>query len=1197
MNSNNLDYRIESINNTNKKIDVFSLINDNSIKKKNNNHSLSSQYILTNYKNEKGKQNELILPSKSDKNIYESENMDNSKSFSENGNKNQLYNILVAVRCRPLSKKEKEISTKETVKIINDKTLKLKDPYGFLNPNNVRAKEKIINFDFVFSSLVEQEQIFNSTTKFLIDKVVNGFNATVFAYGVTGAGKTYTMLGTEDNPGIMVWAFKELYKKINEFKNREYIIKLWYAEIYNENIRDLLSNKNEKSENLDLREDPDEGIIINNITEVITNSMKEILNLIIKGNKNRTVEETDANKTSSRSHAILQIKVSFKEKNNGINNNKDIKFGKLNLIDLAGSERAGNTKNKGLRLIEGANINKSLLTLGNCINALAEKTQKGSKIYIPYRDSKLTRILKDSLGGNSRTVMIANISPFIYNFDDTYNTLKYAERAKCIKTKVKINIAENNKSNDFTKLIKSLNNKLNKLGTQLKFENKNTNVNLNNDNMNIRINSIKFKQHSFNKRKRNTYNFHENTFSDNDIKIKSEMTNIKVIKNQCFSINNTNDKSKENKSSIDLTDEFIKEKDKKISLIIEDYIQQSEAEIQLKQKIVNIQYNLLLLYNTIKKNIILKKNNSEDKIKLKNMKKMLDQNIECLNEMSERNENFIKKYIENNSEINNEDDIEFNFLQKQYIYVIFKNTKIQKENIEIKFKYTIMKNEYEKKNNYIKEFEKQVKLRDLIIKELLYYDNNLKTNSKYNENDNDMNSVMCDILKKEKNIKYKRLSELKDEINISIFKEEKNSDREINLNKTNSIYLNNNKFGTCFYQSTNGSNNEYFHKRDNNYFIDFDKQKSQISNSYINLKIPTLIKSNSSFNFDKFDRKTQKKNLNQNINNKPERESEKSTSKIPYKKYINESNSSDMNYRIVELEKNNKEENSKKIKSILNKINNMNNEISSKMSIIEQQTNRNRKVIGITGQITNKINTAVFINNINKEDNLIQINQNNEKRNLIKEKTSLKKIILENLTKENNDLNYKINLQINNNKITKRKSKNKNNNKNLIKSEQNKNYKILNCKKIASTSIYKKIDLSRDKSADKLKERNKILKNSKSKNNSTETKSFISLNQDNLNKKKFFEKNNSAINIINIKKAKMNNISKKENENKKNQKKNINIKMIKDNMNSNKKYNTIYITTNFNDKNQVIVQSKASVLNKRNKDKKMKIERFINIDQ
>jgi GNAT superfamily N-acetyltransferase len=165
------------------------------------------------------------------------------------------------------------------------------------------------------------------------------------------------------------------------------------------------------------------------------------------GNKNRTTEETNANETSSRSHAILNIMVSYKEK--GLNENKEIKYAKLNLIDLAGSERASVTKNKGMRLIEGANINKSLLTLGNCINALSEKSEKGSKIYIPYRDSKLTRLLKDSLGGNSRTIMIANISPFIYNFDDTYNTLKYAERAKCIKTKVKLNILEKNQVNNY----------------------------------------------------------------------------------------------------------------------------------------------------------------------------------------------------------------------------------------------------------------------------------------------------------------------------------------------------------------------------------------------------------------------------------------------------------------------------------------------------------------------------------------------------------------------------------------------------------------------------------------------------------------------------------------------------------------------------------------------------------------------------
>ena len=761
---------IENINiiNANIKTEIFSIINDNSFINKNQRQSKSSEYIITNKQDDKEKieKQKLILSSSSEKNIYESPNIDHSKSHSKakDKNKKEIYNILVAVRCRPLSKKEKEISTKETIKIIDEKTLKLKDPNGFLNPNNVRAQEKIMNFDYVFAPFIGQEEIFNKTTKFLIDKIINGFNATVFAYGVTGAGKTYTMLGNDENPGIMVWTFRELYKRINEYKNREYLIKLRYVEIYNENIRDLLNTKNEKNENLELREDPEEGIIINNITEIITNSINEILHLLKKGNKNRTVEETDANKTSSRSHAILQIKVSFKEKNNE-NNNNEVKFGKLNLIDLAGSERAGTTKNRGLRLIEGANINKSLLTLGNCINALADKNQNGRKIYIPYRDSKLTRLLKDSLGGNSRTVMIANISPFIYNFDDTYNTLKYAERAKCIKTRVKINISNNNKSNDFMQLIKNINNRLHKLGNQINFGNKNIKIKINNDNTNKRNQLVNYSQNSLNKRKRNTYNFNENTFSDDDlnIKTKSEKSNFNENKKKSLTIDTKKNKYKEKKINKDFNEELITEKNKKISLIIEDYIQQTEAEIQLKQKIINIQYNLILLYNKFQKNSPIKKNNSEFKIKLKSMKQMLEKNIETLNELTERNENFIKKYIENNDNKNNEEDIEFNFLQKKYIYIVYKNTKILKENIEIKFKYTIMKNEFEKKDNYIKELEKQIMLRDFIIKELLYFDNISKhdINKESSEIKYGIKDILSNILKKEKNIHYQSLSQLK----------------------------------------------------------------------------------------------------------------------------------------------------------------------------------------------------------------------------------------------------------------------------------------------------------------------------------------------------------------------------------------------------------------------------------------------------
>lgn len=198
------------------------------------------------------------------------------------------------------------------------------------------------------------------------------------------------MLGTEDEEGIMILTLKELFEKISFYsKEREYKVKLWYIEIYNENIRDLLSNTDEY---LDLREDPNRGISISNISELNVTSCQDIMQLLKKGNKSRTQEATGANETSSRSHAILQMQVEYKDKVTGMD--VEIKVGKLSLIDLAGSERASATQNRGIRLIEGANINRSLLTLGNCINALCEANEKGTKPYVPYRDSKLTRLLK-----------------------------------------------------------------------------------------------------------------------------------------------------------------------------------------------------------------------------------------------------------------------------------------------------------------------------------------------------------------------------------------------------------------------------------------------------------------------------------------------------------------------------------------------------------------------------------------------------------------------------------------------------------------------------------------------------------------------------------------------------------------------------------------------------------------------------------
>ena len=736
---------------------------------------------------------------------------------------------------------------------------------------------------------------------------------------------------------------------------------------------------------------------------------------------------------------------------------------------------------------------------------------------------------------------------------------------------------------------------------QLSFGNNNIKINITNNNKkkNKRVHSVNYRNHSSNKRKRNIYNFRENTFSDNDVNIKSknDKNNLNDIKKKSLSNNNKN--NNENYLSDNYIDELVKEKDKKIQLIIDDYIQQTEAEIQLKQKIINIQYNLILLYNKIQKNLSFKKNNSVDKIKLKNLKKMLEKSIETLNEIAERNENFIKKYIENN---NKEEDIEFNFLQKKYIYVVFKNTKKQKENIEIKFKYTILKNENEKKDNYIKELEKQIKLRDFIIKELLCFDyiskNNI--NQEKNEIKNNIKNILLNILKKEKNIHYLTLSQLKSQNNIFTLKNKNQTEQEININRPNTI-CEDYKLDNYFDQNTNNSNKEYFQEKED-YIIDFDKDKSQVNNTYINLRIPSLIKSNSSFNINKLDLKIYKYKLNKTDNdNKKEIESEKNFNRFPYKKYLNEDYNGCINNKITELEKNNKEENSNLIKSILSKIKSTNNEISSKMNIIEQQTNRNKKIIGITGQVSNKklekTNTAYLFNNKFKEDRLLKLSQNNLKLNITREQPGLKKILLENLNKENNDANYTIDLQMINKKITNRKCKEKSNNKTKIfKSENNKNKnpKIVNYDKIDTNSTLRKIELSKEQSDNKPSNQNKRIKHSKIMENLTQTKSFISISkQEDIHHKNKNEKNKSAKNIIINKKGKMI-LNKNNNEYYKNNY-NINIRIIKDNMNH-KKYNTMFIATNFNDKNSVYIQNKT-FLNKKNKEKKGKNGKFINPNQ
>ena len=301
---------------------------------------------------------------------------------------------------------------------------------GSIGSHNRRHKEHKFIFDKLFDEQATQNDVYEHTAKPSVDAVLDGFNSTIFAYGATGCGKTFTITGTPEQPGILFLALEELFQKIEDQTDRKISVQVSYLEIYNETIKDLL-NVETCPKRLAILENENQEIIVSNLTKVDTNNVEEVMDVVVKGNYNRTVSPTEANLNSSRSHAVLQVYITQTPTVSDIyeKSTKSI----LSIIDLAGSERASATKNKGTTLHEGANINKSLLALGNCIKALCDPRKIS---HVPYRDSKLTRLLKFSLGGNCKTVMIVCVAPSSRHYDETLNALKFANRAKEIKTKV-----------------------------------------------------------------------------------------------------------------------------------------------------------------------------------------------------------------------------------------------------------------------------------------------------------------------------------------------------------------------------------------------------------------------------------------------------------------------------------------------------------------------------------------------------------------------------------------------------------------------------------------------------------------------------------------------------------------------------------------------------------------------------------------
>ncbi|XP_063696569.1 kinesin-like protein unc-104 isoform X4 [Culicoides brevitarsis] len=383
-----------------------------------------------------------------------------------------MSSVKVAVRVRPFNSREIVRDAKLIIEMSGN-TTSITNPKL---PPGAPDSVKRFNYDYSYASndpddpeFANQQMVYADIGEEMLQHSFDGYNVCIFAYGQTGAGKSYTMMGKQEEgqEGIIPTICKDLFRRIEETTTDDlkYSVEVSYMEIYCERVRDLLNPKNKG--NLRVREHPCLGPYVEDLSKLAVTCYEDIHELIDEGNKARTVAATNMNETSSRSHAVFTIFFTQQRHDQMTDLNTE-KVSKISLVDLAGSERADSTGAKGTRLKEGANINKSLTTLGKVISALAEiasKSKKSKKAdFIPYRDSVLTWLLRENLGGNSKTAMIAAISPADINYDETLSTLRYADRAKQIVCKAVVNEDAN------AKLIRELKEEIQKLRELLRAE-------------------------------------------------------------------------------------------------------------------------------------------------------------------------------------------------------------------------------------------------------------------------------------------------------------------------------------------------------------------------------------------------------------------------------------------------------------------------------------------------------------------------------------------------------------------------------------------------------------------------------------------------------------------------------------------------------------------------------------------------------
>ena len=709
------------------------------------------------------------------------------------------------------------------------------------NKKTNQIKEQQFFFDYVFDKNSSQQTIYEYTTKNLLSGILDGFNATVFAYGATGAGKTYTMLGTSKEKGIMPRSISELFKLLSSYKNKEFKMIVAYIEIYNENIRDLLGDGNV----IDITEDPGKGVILIGAKEIEVDNTENFYELLSIGNNKRTTGSTNNNEYSSRSHAVLRINLDSIDKNSN-----EIISGKFILVDLAGSEKTSSNLTNNVnqeRQKEGSNINKSLLALGVCINALASKSK-----FIPWRNSKLTRILKDSLGGNSRIVMISAISPSVFNIEETINTLVYSNRAKNIQTIIKKNVISSidrdTQVNKYDEIISNLTSELEGLRQQLAVKTHNKHLlpkkELSTPNFQISGGS---KMERLSKEINNHFN-EERRYKIEILEIKRNINNLlATLKDREFMLYKMANKQEMNKSS-SVKNVLAENYKRKVPKILTFKEKEIKSQIKTINEQISSQKDILVIKESKLNEIMSKRTDLENAIGKYGSSMSLNSNSNAYNENIQNFTALQYLYQSYILEINN---MENDYLRKKSLNEIrVKDIKIQKlvEQLKIRDEYINQEKKQlaKKKINYFFEGEKDIKkLEELNIDKnfslpfIIQQDNNIlpsidttKRVLSPNINTNRVNQVSngrydysgyCNpnIVKEKMVIKTKT--------NEIMRKTKKSQLTELKLNMLNDQYKN----SKVFYVNKGGNLNSSFSEEPN--VITFDTRKLNKSQSNASL--------------------------------------------------------------------------------------------------------------------------------------------------------------------------------------------------------------------------------------------------------------------------------------------------------------------------------------------------------------------------